>query len=586
MSTNWSEDLISGYLDGELDPQLKSDVEMLLADDPAKAALLERLEQQRTLLRSLPEHRLKQDLSASIIRAAKELSVQPNHQKHRSRILSSVGGSRLPKKATSLIGNSGQGESSQQWHFAAGVLTTLVATILVVLFSLPFGTHHHPSGGRVAQLVGSEHDSDADSIGHDSVGLQVHIDLSSKSAATGDRDDADSPGSPGDQVVSNQQNEAEAAGGSQGVADDRQLKSSVADNDTSQPARIANHNSNAAAGASTPDGIVPPEANSGDERFAAAMKHHESVDQIVMVRLNPADIQQRILETTLDELKISLIGERDHSGIDTLFVNTNLASLKILLQRLGGHQKLSIISPSQEIGDTLFQGIDQHVFEVGVNHDVDSGNASSRSVPSIQDTDQVKADVALADNDPSRFEGTARLLSTIDLNVIDGPEMNSASMANQRPADSIDSNHKTEQDNVLDAVDGQPIIAREQSPFSPGDMRPLIEPPREDAADSKLANKGMSGVPEGETDQRPNSIGSSIGRRAATLQVDAADQSRQVRSLILIIADESVPVVSPSSKTDSVKDALPKMFDEGGSGAQPPLKPGTKAQSNDENKDR
>ncbi|HSO94586.1 MAG TPA: zf-HC2 domain-containing protein [Acidimicrobiia bacterium] len=54
MTPDWSEDLLSGYLDGELDAETRADVEARLADDAAWRAVLADVSSARDAVRSLP----------------------------------------------------------------------------------------------------------------------------------------------------------------------------------------------------------------------------------------------------------------------------------------------------------------------------------------------------------------------------------------------------------------------------------------------------------------------------------------------------------------------------------------------------
>ena len=68
------DELISAYLDGELDTQQRAQVEQLLDSDPRHQQLLEELRTLRETLQSLPRRRLGPDFPERVLRMAEQRS--------------------------------------------------------------------------------------------------------------------------------------------------------------------------------------------------------------------------------------------------------------------------------------------------------------------------------------------------------------------------------------------------------------------------------------------------------------------------------------------------------------------------------
>lgn len=130
MSIKWSDDLITGYLDQELDSAERQFVETEIKNDPAKRALLKKLRRTRKAMRSLPKHRLKTDLADQVLaQAARQMNAADPP------ILAEPINNE-PVSAASRSKPS-QGIHRSSWKVAAAMLTGLAAAIVLAFLSVP-----------------------------------------------------------------------------------------------------------------------------------------------------------------------------------------------------------------------------------------------------------------------------------------------------------------------------------------------------------------------------------------------------------------------------------------------------------------
>jgi anti-sigma factor RsiW len=64
------EELISAYLDDELAPQERAEVERMMAEQPALRQLHDELAALRATMQALPRHKLEHDLGPAVLRRA------------------------------------------------------------------------------------------------------------------------------------------------------------------------------------------------------------------------------------------------------------------------------------------------------------------------------------------------------------------------------------------------------------------------------------------------------------------------------------------------------------------------------------
>lgn len=77
MNQPFDEELISAYLDDELSPEQRRDVERLLAERPEAQRLLDELRGLRESLQSLPTYKLQDDFGAAVLRRAEREMLRP-----------------------------------------------------------------------------------------------------------------------------------------------------------------------------------------------------------------------------------------------------------------------------------------------------------------------------------------------------------------------------------------------------------------------------------------------------------------------------------------------------------------------------
>ena len=74
MNENWSEELISAYLDGELSPSERAAVERRVKRHPEDARLLKELRQLHQDLENVPRYKLDAEFSQRVINAAGQIA--------------------------------------------------------------------------------------------------------------------------------------------------------------------------------------------------------------------------------------------------------------------------------------------------------------------------------------------------------------------------------------------------------------------------------------------------------------------------------------------------------------------------------
>ncbi|HMO16134.1 MAG TPA: hypothetical protein PKD64_09425 [Pirellulaceae bacterium] len=498
MSTNWSEDYLSGYLDDELSATEKTVVEERLSADPQLLALLRSLAEQRDLLRAQPRVHLQRDLSASVLdshqvslaNAAavtdKSRDLNMSNRPHRSRLNATP-----PEARTGYALSQSTGTNIQQWKIAGSALITLAACLLLVVInvsSLPDGGETRPTVNAFLSGSGLVDDQTPSTSEE-----QLERSAESQLQLVDGRDHGD--------ILS-------------GLNDDRQDASKLAETwFGNQPETELVSNSAAQQSAETQPAVT-----------SELRSLEQWASPIVMVRMNPVDIQNQWVQQVLDELGIRIVGNKNLMGAHPLLVDTTLASFKLMLRRIGGQQSLAMLDPTHEFADLSPFVIDDHVA-------ADDSNDSH-----LQDGIAIQASDDLASADQN---GQAICLVSIELPPFNAQIVDEAAV-NQ----------------TIEAAVGSPLMSQQQSELSNLRERDLLVEP-----DTTLANDDSRIVAESDSDQLKPKIHNHLFE---TLDVTPQDAKKPVRSLLVIVADERVPQVAPSNEDQKnrLKLELPRMFDE------------------------
>lgn len=134
------EELISAYLDNELAPQERAEVERMMAEEPALRKLHEELAALRATMQALPRHKLDHDLGPAVLRRA-ERSVL------RGAAATPDGDEASPKVSLSQWWSQGAG-----WRRLAWPAIAVAAALLIALF----GTEEQAPQREVAQAPQGE----------------------------------------------------------------------------------------------------------------------------------------------------------------------------------------------------------------------------------------------------------------------------------------------------------------------------------------------------------------------------------------------------------------------------------------------
>lgn len=122
MTPESREELISAYLDDELAPQERAEVEQMMAAEPALRKLHEELAALRATMQSLPRHKLEHDLGPAVLRRAERLVLRGG---------TTEGSAEDPSPMVSLRQWWSQGAG---WRRLAWPAIAVAAALLIALF--------------------------------------------------------------------------------------------------------------------------------------------------------------------------------------------------------------------------------------------------------------------------------------------------------------------------------------------------------------------------------------------------------------------------------------------------------------------
>jgi hypothetical protein len=142
MSELPQEELLSAYLDGELDAQQKAEVEKLLAEDPSARATLESLREVSSAVKGLPGFELKENLADDVLKAAER------------RMLSEALPVTIPKPADELIVEPTWRTVARRFITPRAIIWSTTAAVIAILLTLHNPDADKPGpGGELAMDV-------------------------------------------------------------------------------------------------------------------------------------------------------------------------------------------------------------------------------------------------------------------------------------------------------------------------------------------------------------------------------------------------------------------------------------------------
>ena len=187
----FSDELISAYLDGELSPEEKARVEDLLIDSPEHRRLFEELKALRTTLHSLPSYQLGGDFAKRVLQKAEremltgskadEDSAAPQQETEQAN--TSAAPPVLPTPGTKP-----NEPSEGSWRGMIWAVAVLAAALAVAL-ALPIGLRETNQSEDVATTAGSEDKRFESMTAAESAGEEAYLEAAGGDAA--DSDDAE-----------------------------------------------------------------------------------------------------------------------------------------------------------------------------------------------------------------------------------------------------------------------------------------------------------------------------------------------------------------------------------------------------------
>ena len=136
MKSDSAHHLLSAYLDGELSPGERDEVERLLSESPAAWQELKELEQIRELLRQLPRENLPNTFASRILQECQKTSPA-------SAPAAMTSGNK--KTAAAYSGASAAGKRNGWWMRLASLAVSVAAVLVIVWFSFPDSRKEHPA---------------------------------------------------------------------------------------------------------------------------------------------------------------------------------------------------------------------------------------------------------------------------------------------------------------------------------------------------------------------------------------------------------------------------------------------------------